>query len=269
MRISVIITTHNRPSYLAKVLASYQHQTRPPDEIVIADDGSGPATREVIERYRDCVPFTVAHAWQPHSGGPRLSHVRNLATRTATGDYLIYTDGDCVASQHFVADHQRLACRGWFVQGKRCWVKYKAIEKFTGRETLTQKLALCLTGGLTKPHWLLHRPTAVENRTCDDIRSCNLAVYRDDVVRINGWNEQFLGFWRQDSEFALRLMRSGLRRHDAIFSAMVYHLEHEKLLVAADLERNNRLLEAAKSGPIFATRGLFPTTKHPDISMSA
>ncbi len=256
MKISVIITTHNRPSYLRKVLASYQDQSRPPDEIVIADDGSDKATRAVVDEYRARVGFSVLHAWQPHSGTPRLSHVRNLATRAASGDYLIYTDGDCVASREFIADHSRLAKPGWFVQAKRSWVKYKAIAGFSGRESRFRKLYLCVTGGLTKPHWLVHLPTAVENKTAENIRSCNLAVFREDVVQINGWNEQFTGFWRQDSDFALRLMRSGVRRHDAIFSAIVFHLEHEKLLVKEDLDRNNRLLEAAKFGPIYAPLGL-------------
>ncbi len=256
MQISVVITTHNRPSYLRKVLASYEDQSRPPDELVIADDGSEAATRAVVDEFRASASYPIVHAWQPHSGSPRLSHVRNLATRATTGDYLIYTDGDCVAPRDFIADHERLARTGWFVQGKRSWVKYKAIDSFTGRESTLKKLRLCATGGLTKPHWLLHLPAAVENKTADDIRSCNLAVFRDDILRINGWNEQFLGFWRQDSDFGLRLLRSGVRRRDALFSAIVFHLEHEKQMVAADLDRNNRLLEAARTGPVYAVKGL-------------
>jgi glycosyltransferase involved in cell wall biosynthesis len=258
MKISVVITTHNRPSYLRKVLASYEDQSRPPDQLVIADDGSGAATRAVVDEFRARAPYEIVHAWQPHAGSPRLSHVRNLATRATTGDYLIYTDGDCVAPREFIADHERLARPGWFVQGKRSWVKYKAIDSFTGRESRLKKLRLCATGGLTKPHWLLHLPTAVENKTADHIRSCNLAVFRDDIVRINGWNEQFLGFWRQDSEFALRLLRSGVRRRDALFSAILFHLEHEKELVAADLDRNDRLLKAARTAPVYAVQGLLP-----------
>lgn len=262
MKISVLVTTHNQPGYLRKVLASYMDQTRPPYELVVADDGSGPATRAVVDAFADQAPYRVMHAWQPHLHVARLSHLRNLGTRAVTGDYIIYTDGDCVASRHFVADHERLARPGWFVQGKRVWCKYKALDAFTGRETLLEKLWLCATGGLTKPHWLVHLPgIGAEDKTIGHIQSCNMAVFREDVLRINGWNEQFLGFWRQDSEFALRLMRGGVRRRDALFSAIVYHLEHEKPLVATDLARNDRLLEAAHTAPVFVPQGLNPPAK--------
>ena len=129
MKISVLVTTHNRPAYLRKVLAGYLDQTRLPDELIVADDGSGAATRDLVDRFTRTAPFRVVHAWQPHAGMPRCSHVRNLGTRAATGDYLIYTDGDCVPTPHFVADHARLARPGWFVQGKRMWVKYKALAR--------------------------------------------------------------------------------------------------------------------------------------------
>jgi GT2 family glycosyltransferase len=262
MKISVLVTTHNRPSHLRKVLASYLDQTRLPDELVVADDGSGEATRAVVEAFADESPFRVVHAWQPHAGTPRCSHVRNLGTREIAGDYIIYTDGDCVAPRHFVADHAHLARPRWFVQGKRAWVKQKVIDAFTGREPLFKKLRLYAGGGLTKPHWLIHLPgIGPEKTTINHIQSCNLAVFREDVFRVNGWNEQFTGFWRQDSEFALRLMRSGVRRRDALFSAVVYHLEHEKPLVAADLRRNDRLLEAAYTAPIFTPQGLCPSAE--------
>lgn len=259
MKISVLVTTHNRPEYLRKVLAGYLDQTRLPYELVVADDGSGSATRAVVRAFAAQAPFRVLHAWQPHLHLPRLSHLRNLGTREMTGDYIIYTDGDCVATRYFVSDHERLARPGWFVQGKRAWCRHKAFDAFTGRETLLKKLRLCATGGLTKPHWLVHLPgIGPENKTIGHIQSCNMAVFREDVLRINGWNEQFLGFWRQDSEFALRLIRAGVRRRDALFSAIVYHLEHEKPLVASDLARNDRLLETAHTAPVFVAHGLNP-----------
>ncbi|MBL4885363.1 MAG: glycosyltransferase [Planctomycetaceae bacterium] len=259
MKISVLVTTHNRPDYLRKALASYLDQTRLPDELIIADDGSGSDTRAVVDAFADEAPFRVVHAWQPHTGIPRLSHLRNLGTRSITGDYIIYTDGDCIASRHFVADHERLARPGWFVQGKRAWVKYKALDEFTGRESLLKKLWLCATGGLTKPHWLLHLSgMGLTNKTIEHIQSCNLAVFREDVIRINGWNEQFLGFWMQDSEFALRLIRSGVQRCDALFCAMVYHLEHEKPRSETDLKRNQALLENAHTSAVFEQHGLYP-----------
>lgn len=265
MKISIIITTHNRPDFLAKVLDGYLYQVREPDEIVIADDGSGEATRQVIEDFTKIAPFPVAHAWIPHTGIPRLSLNRNTATRHSTGDYIIYTDGDCVPGPYFVYDHQQLSQPGWFVQGKRNFVTYKAIEKFTGQESILNLLRLWVTGGLTRLRLTVRVPGLwIEQHDLPGIRSCNLAVFRNEIDNINGWNEDFVGFWRQDSEFALRLMRSGVRRKNAIWSAFSYHLAHEKPKIQEDINRNDRLLEQAKTSPIFTPNGLSKVSEESD-----
>ena len=83
MRISVIITTYNRPDYLRRVLEGYRRQLMPPSELVVADDGSTEETAETVRFFAAEVPFPVRHAWQEDSG-PRVSRVRNLASAVAT-----------------------------------------------------------------------------------------------------------------------------------------------------------------------------------------
>lgn len=259
MRSSVIITTHNRPYYLDKVLFGYLHQAVSPYEIVIADDGSDDETPEIIAKYQALASFPIHHAWQPFGGKPQIAKARNTATRVASGDYLIYTDGDCIPGPHFVADHQLLARPGYFVQGRRNFLRYHAFSTFTGQEQGWQLLKAWLRGGLSRGHLLLRIPGfAVEGRGIHGVRSCNLAVYRHDVETINGWNERFVGFWREDSEFVTRLLRSGVRRRNALFSAVLFHMEHEKHFVQEDFDRNNALLEDSKTGPIFIEHGLIP-----------
>jgi glycosyltransferase involved in cell wall biosynthesis len=256
MKITVVVTTYNRPDFLGKVLEGYQHQRRFPDELVVADDGSGPATKEVVDAYRRRSCFPVLHAWQEDIG-VRECHVRNLATRQSSGDYVIYTDGDCIPGPWFVRDHEVLAAPGWFVQGRRFMVQAKGNAEVTGRERGHQLLWLWLRGGIRKPHHVLHIPgLAFRRRNATRVRACNLAVWREDVNRINGWNEKFVGYWRQDSEFVVRLLRAGVKRKDALFSTALFHLHHSKPLVQEDLDRNTKLLEAAWSGPIFVPEGL-------------
>jgi GT2 family glycosyltransferase len=269
MKIMVLVTTYNRPAYLRKVLEGYLHQTRAPDELVVADDGSGEETRQVIEQFRARASFPVLHAWQEHQG-IRLSRLRNLGTRQSTADYLIYTDGDCVPGPHFVADHERLARPGWFVQGARMWVRYKAIPSFTGRETPSQLLKMWMSGGLTNVLRAIRIPALwIEHKHLRKTKTCNLAVFRSDVLRINGFNEDFLGYLRQDTEFCLRLMRAGVRRRDPLFSAVSFHLEHEKEINSEDRKRNDELLERARTAPIFAPRGLFPPSGESDVLQAA
>ena len=256
MEISVLITTHERPEILRKVLEGYLHQVQMPDEIVVADDGSGASTRAVVDEFRCKMPVDVIHAWQEHRG-IQLSKLRNHGTRQATGDYIIYTDGDCIPGPYFVSDHKRLAATSWFVQGTRMFVSEAAIPKIKGDESPLELFELWKRNELSKLRWIFRIPGLwIERRHVRGTKSCNLGVFHEDVLSINGWNEDFIGYMRQDTEFCLRLMRSGVRRRDPLFSAVSFHLEHEKIVDPEQLEHNNRLLESANTSAIFTTRGL-------------
>ena len=134
------------------------------------------------------------------------------------------------------------------------------MPEFTGREKFLHMLYHAMRRKLTKPFYLIHRPGKfLEKFTAKGVRGCNMAFFRENIEQVNGHNQDFVGFWRQDSEFALRVMRSGIRRQDALFSAVLFHLEHEKPLIIADLERNSRLLAKTRTGPIYTPNGLLST----------
>ncbi|PQO33861.1 glycosyltransferase [Blastopirellula marina] len=262
MKSSVIITTHNRSYYLEKVLYGYLHQEVLPDEVVIADDGSTDETPEIIQKYQALAPFPILHAWSPFGGVPQIAKARNRATRLCTSDYLIYTDGDCIPGPRFVADHAQMARPGYFIQGRRNFLRFSAFESFTGSENAWQQFQHWLRGGLTRLDLLVRIPGfTIPSFGIHGIRSCNIGVWRSDVAAINGWNERFVGYWREDSEFATRLMRTGVKRRNALYSAILFHMEHEKVFNQEDFDRNNALLEASKTGPIFIENGLMPPPK--------
>ena len=258
MKMSVVVLTHAQPDYLRKALTGYLQQVRNPDELIIAEDGYDGDTFDVVEQYKKRADFPVIHARQEHVGTPRLAHTRNLATRSSQGDYLIYTDGDCIPGPYFLSDHERLSEPGWYVQGKRNFVSNGAFDIIHGNESLWRRFRCWLSGDLSKLRLIVHIPGLwFEQKGIEGTRGCNLAVFREDILRINGHNEEFVGFWRQDSDFVLRLQRAGVRRKNAQFSAVLYHLDHEKNKVPQDIARNNRLLEAAHTGPIYISQGLF------------
>ena len=112
----VVFTTYNRPRDLERVLAGYARQTRPDFEIVIADDGSGPETRECIARARDTWQLNIRHVWHEDIGF-RKCRILNRAIIESPAEYLIFTDGDCIPHPEFVAGHLGLARPGFFVSG--------------------------------------------------------------------------------------------------------------------------------------------------------
>lgn len=229
MRTSLIISTYERPDALAAVLDSVYRQRAASDEIVIADDGSGDITRELIAGFarHSAVPVRVVS--QPHEGF-RLTRLRNLAIAAATGDYLIFIDGDMLLHEGFVADHRRLARPGFFTQG----VRVRADESLTARliddprtplGPWTPGLGLLRRAYLLRSRKLASAAHRLANRFIA-IKGCNQAFWRADLVRVNGFNEAIEGWGPEDKELCARLENAGVHRQTLLFGGIAVHLHH-------------------------------------------
>jgi len=147
------MTTYNRPAALARVLDGLQRQTCYPDEVIVADDGSGDETRACIRRFQETGPFPLQHVWHADKGF-RAAAIRNKAIARASGDYIISLDGDCIPERHFIADHRKLAETGFFYQGRQMLVSRARSAEFTiaHADTAWKKLKLLLSGQIGNGH---------------------------------------------------------------------------------------------------------------------
>ena len=258
-RIAVIVTTYNAPEALECVLAGYLRQTNPPDELVVADDGSDGRTASVVSAFTVRAGFSVRHAWQENLSF-RAAKVRNESVKLTTADYLIFTDGDCVPHPSFVADHLRLKQDKYFVQGKRMLVGKDASPEFV-YPGVPGLLGLCLAGQLSGCHRVIRIPGVARRVSgVKGIKTCNFAVTRRDFCAVNGFNEDFVGWGREDTELAVRLIRYGVKRKDPLFSALVFHLWHLENS-RQNLPENERLLaETLASSQYRCKKGLCDQT---------
>ena len=258
MRLAVVVSTYNRAHFLRRCLEGYLHQRLPPDEVVVADDGSGPETAALVGEIGAIAPFPVRHVWH-EDRGYRLAAIRNRGVAASGADYLVFTDDDCIPAPRFVADHRALAERGCFVQGHRVLVEAEASETFDYRDlTPVRLLVRTARGGLgnAKHCVRLPRPVVHRSRSLTGIRGCNFAAWRDDFLAVNGFNEAFEGWGKEDSELVVRLFHQGVRRKDVRFQAAVFHLHHPEFDRGL-LERNIRMLEEAQaSGAARCERGV-------------
>lgn len=227
--VSLVISTFNQPETLAKAFAGVRRQARQPDEILISDDGSGDATRELVEKFAADSPAPVKHIWHPHDGF-RKTIILNETVAAAAGDYLIFTDGDCVPHPKFVADHAALAEKGFWVQGRRCFVREEFVPEFSA-ETIPAfgwMLAGKITGAAKGVRW----PFAVIRRDTRQrgIIGCNMAFWREDLFAVNGYDEDYTGWGTgEDSDIGTRLYHLGRRRKFIYGRAITFHLNHPKL----------------------------------------
>ncbi|MFK2878135.1 glycosyltransferase [Rhodanobacter hydrolyticus] len=268
-RVSLIVLTYNWPAALARVLQSVAAQTRLPDEVIVADDGSGAETRELIARIARDFPVPLRHAWQEDLGF-RAASCRNLGIAMAKGDYVILIDGDMILHRDFVADHLLLASPGCFLQGGR----FKSTAQETagllaGRRPVFAPWAKAdfhVFDGIRRLYAFHALPLArwkARRRNGGRVMSCNMSFWRDDLLRVNGFDERMEGYGAEDRELAARLGNAGVRRKQLKWAALAAHLEHDSRAQpdVNDMSLpNNRLFHATVAERI--TRCEFGVDRH-------
>jgi glycosyltransferase involved in cell wall biosynthesis len=257
-KISVIISTYNRPHYLAKVLDGFLNQTLKPYEIVIADDGSKEDTRLLIESYKDKSDIPIIHVWHEDNGF-RLAEIRNKAIAVSNGDYIIICDDDSIPDIHFVEDHNKYKMKGCFIQGHRVLLGKEISSFITYRECNFKKLLKYTFKGNVKNISNAIRlpiPLIKISKNLKGIRGCNMSFYKADLLSVNGYNENIVGWGREDSELAARLYNIGIVRKDIKFCLPVYHLYHDEYS-RDKLNRNDEILnETIKKGITYCFNGI-------------
>jgi glycosyltransferase involved in cell wall biosynthesis len=254
--ISVIVTTYNREDALAAVLRSLARQSDRDFEVIIADDGSGPLTKAVVDKCRTQIGVPLHHVWHEDKGF-RAAGIRNRAILRSSGRYCVFLDGDCVARTDFVAVHRRLAEPGWFVAGNRLLLSEHATAKVL-RENLGPEnwtafdwIAGRVAGRMNRLAPLFTLPLGVlrklSARQWLGARSCNLAIWRDDLERVDGFDASYGGWGREDSDLFVRLLNAGVRRKLGSFATGVIHLWHPEA-DRSQLETNERLLDEVIAG---------------------
>jgi glycosyltransferase involved in cell wall biosynthesis len=225
----LVVTTHERPGALARVLDAVVAQSRPPDELIVADDGSGPATAQVVARHAHVARHAVHHVWQPHEGF-RAGRIRNAAIARTRCDYVVLLDGDMVPHPAFLADHMALARLGRYSQGVRILLDASATQRLLDPQgRLPGWLSPGL--GLRRRAYALRAPgLARVLRTAANalvaVKGCNQGIWREDLVAVNGFDETITGWGAEDKELCARLANAGIRRQTLLFAAVAWHLAH-------------------------------------------
>lgn len=264
-KISFVVLTYNRPDALLKVLQSLARQCKQHHEVIVADDGSSSDCTDYWARQLPSFACRVKHVWHPDQGFT-ASRARNLGAMVSTGSYLVFLDGDCVPSRHFVQAHEALAAPGCFVNGNRVLLSPLLTGLVTdGRVDLNsaswyQWMVWRLKGDVNKLAQLVYWPIAPGRMQREfrwkKIRSCNFAVWKTDFESVNGFDETFAGWGHEDADLVLRLHHAGLVRCNGYLGTEVYHLWHRQFSRDSESRNYGRVLERMKSDLINATVGL-------------
>ncbi len=263
--ISVIVTTYNREDALDLVLCALARQSDRHFEIVIADDGSGPDTARVVESWASRLAVPVKRVRHEHDGF-RGGEIRNRGIRASAGKYCIFLDGDCLPRADFVATHRRLAEPGWFVAGNRILLSRELTETVLAEGAAAETWGFAaivrerLSGGINRllPALCLPLGPLRKRRRSDwqGAKTCNLAVARRDLDRVDGFDASYTGWGLEDSDLVVRLLHAGARRKDGRFATGVLHLWHAEADRSRLQENERRLDEVLAGDRIQAKQGL-------------
>ncbi|MCK9607109.1 MAG: glycosyltransferase family 2 protein [Methylomonas sp.] len=250
--ISVIVTTYNWPEALAACLTSLLSQHDGNFEIIIADDGSGAATQQLIAEFQRHSPIPIHHI-RHEDKGFRAGTIRNKAAALSLGDYLLFMDGDCVALPSFVSRHRHLAESGYFVPGNRVLVSQAYTTRALEQQIPLHSRSLVFFLGLWIQrrinrflpliylpfrNWRYRHPWLWQKAM-----TCNLAIWKTDFIAVNGFDEVFEGWGYEDSDLVIRLIHLGVRRKEGRFALPVFHLWHPHNDRSKHDQNYQRLLE--------------------------
>ena len=250
--LTLVVAVYNAVRPLGLIFDALDRQTFADFEVIVADDGSGPAIAELLERRKAASRYRVSHIWQPDLGF-RKNAILNRAIAAARSVYMVFIDGDCLPHRRFLEDHARQAEPGAVLCGRRVNLGAAISQKITPGSVLDgsfEKISLALLAdGLRGGSAWIEDAVRTESPLIRKllhpgkpaILGCNFSLHREWMERINGFNEEYrapgLG---EDSDVAFRLGLAGAALKSLRNLAILFHLHHPKTEVG---EENRRIYE--------------------------
>lgn len=263
---TLIVSTYEMPRHLELVCAALERQSARNFEVIVCDDGSGEETRQIIEGFKARARFDVIHLWQENRGF-RKCRILNQGLRRARGQTLIFLDGDCVPHRHFIRDHVEQQEPGTYLAGRRVELGRSISEWLTPERVRAGffdhprlKLAWSVWQGDSENFQRSFRVPFPALRSVlgmdrvDDLKGCNYSVSRDALEALNGFDEEYEGYGREDTDVELRLQNLGLRIKSLKGLALQFHVWHPRREFTP--ANDDRLDEVRRTGRVRCERGL-------------
>ena len=228
----VLIATYNWHEALEVCLLSVLNQSILPLEIVIADDGSSNQTKEIIEKIQSKTNIPIIHVWQKNEGF-QAGKIRNKAIAKFTSDYIVQIDGDIIMHPNLIEDHLYISEKGYFIAGSRTLLNQrltaKVIQSKRMRFGLYTKGSMNILNGIRMRsiQSFLSTRYKVSGKDKYDGKGCNMSFWKEDLIAVNGYDEAYYGWGKEDSDLVVRLINKGVKKKYLKMGGIAYHLFHK------------------------------------------
>lgn len=240
---TLVTPTYNWPDALNLLLLSILQQTVLPNEVIIADDGSKEDTKNLIQEFQKTFPVPLVHVWHEDIKN-RKPAIMNKAIAASKYEYIIEIDGDIIMNKHFVEDHLTFAQKGHYLFGSRVNIKKHFLDKLFSKKKTQFHL---FSKGIKKRArtiripFLMNFSKSISTRS-SKLRGCNMSFWKDDFIKINGFNENLVGWGIDDSEMIQRMHNIGIQGKRLKNAGIAYHIYHKEQS-RSQLEINDEILK--------------------------
>jgi glycosyltransferase involved in cell wall biosynthesis len=235
-------------------------QRQQPGEIIIADDGSREDTESLIKQFQSRSPVAIKHVWHADEGF-RLASIRNKAIAATSSGYIIQIDGDLILNPFFVADHLAMRTEGYFVAGSRIMLSKRSTSNLLEHNSINLRkyaqpnLNMNSIRSALLRKYLAQRYKAKGKHTFY-VKGCNMAFFKSDLLKVNGYNEAFTGWGSEDREIAIRLINAGVKKRFLKNGGICYHLNHSTPSREKEVGNEDLMNNAIVSHAVWADDGL-------------
>jgi len=238
---TLVTPTYNWPQALELLLLSILNQTVLPNEVIIADDGSREDTKQLIAAFQKKFPVPLIHIWHEDLKN-RKPRIMNKAIAAAKYDYIIEIDGDIIMNRHFIEDHLAFVKKGHYLFGSRVNIQEKLLPELFSKKIIDFNFfskSIKKRSRTLRIPYLMNFAKSVDTRS-RKLRGCNMSFWKEDFIKINGFNENLVGWGIDDSEMIQRLHNIGIKGKRLKYSGIVYHIFHKEQS-KSHLEINNEI----------------------------
>lgn len=278
MKVSLLLSVYNRKDYLTKCLCSIAHQSIVPDETILCDDGSSEDIESEAVKFAsgEGFPSEIIYVRQEHKGF-RLAKNRNNGIKNSSGDLLIFLDSDLLLTKDYVKVMIDNIREGVFLTSYPVRLTKEQSEKITLNEIkdfsflnmLEKKQVKKIKKQYRKDlfyfyfDYMLPRAYRVQPK----LRGGACAILKKDLIAINGYDENYVGWGNEDDNLSRRLYMYGLRGYNPSYNDFPIHLWHEPYHQGKRLNMNYHQSERKKieRGNWKCENGLFKTREDDEI----
>jgi glycosyltransferase involved in cell wall biosynthesis len=225
---TLIISVYNWSAALNICLLSILKQTHLPDEVIIAADGSGKEMQELIKHYQLNFPVPLHYVWHEDNGF-RKTIILNKAVHKSSSAYIIQVDGDVILDKHFIADHLEVFEPDTFIRGTRAMLTAQKTAEILSTNNIELTAFSAGVKHRNNAFWFpaLSFLATRKKMSSNSVRGSNLAFWKSDFIKVNGYDNTILGWGHEDEELAARFVNNNIIKKIVKLRAVQYHLHHQ------------------------------------------